>query len=132
MTDVDPVNHEKIALVEEAVSVDTRRVETGRVRVRTVVDDEPVVVAATLTGNYVTVDRMPVGRVVDAVPTVRQEGEVTIIPVVEERIRVIRELILVEEVHVRSVPTADPVEQTVTRRVMRAVIEREATTKETN
>ncbi|MGI4958376.1 MAG: DUF2382 domain-containing protein, partial [Janthinobacterium lividum] len=44
---VDP-SVERLQLVEEMVRVDKRTIETGRVRVRTVVDEEPVVVSATL------------------------------------------------------------------------------------
>ncbi|QYE37148.1 YsnF/AvaK domain-containing protein (plasmid) [Polymorphobacter sp. PAMC 29334] len=120
-----------IQLVEETARIDTRTVETGKVRVRTVVDEEPVVVSATLSGNYVTVDRIAIDRVVDTVPPPREVDGVMIISVVEERLRVVRELVLVEEVHMRDVRTADPFEQTVTRRVMRAVIERESTNRET-
>ena len=88
-------------------------------------------VAATLAGNYVTVDRVAINRVVAAVPPPREVDGVTIMSVVEERLRVVRELILVEEVHLRSVTTSDPIEQILTRRVMRAVVEREDLTKET-
>ncbi len=123
---------QSLPLVEETLRVDTRRVETGRVRVRTIVDEEPVVVAATLAGNYVTVDRVAIGHVVNSAPPPREVDGVTIVSVVEERLRVVRELILVEEVHIRSVPTSDPVEQTVTRRVMRAVVERESMPEENN
>lgn len=120
-----------IQLVEETARIDTRTVETGKVRVRTVVDEEPVVVSATLSGNYVTVDRIAIDRVVDTVPPPREVDGVLIISVVEERLRVVRELVLVEEVHMRDVRTADPFEHTVTRRVMRAVIERESTNRKT-
>ncbi|UAJ10593.1 DUF2382 domain-containing protein [Glacieibacterium megasporae] len=120
-----------IKLVKETLRVDTRQVETGRVRVRTIIDEESVVVSATLSGNYVTVDRIAMNRVVDVVPPPREVDGVMIISVVEERLRVVRELVLVEEVHMRDVRTADPFEQTVTRRVMRAVIEREPTNRET-
>ncbi len=120
-----------LQLVEETVRVDKCTVETGRVRVRTVVDDEPVIVSATLSGNYVTVDRVAVDRAIDAVPPPREVDGVMIISVVEERLRVVRELVLVEEVHMRNVRTSDPIEQTVIRRVMRAVVEREAPNRET-
>ena len=120
-----------LQLVEETLRVDTRTVETGRVRVRTIVDEEPVVVSATLSSNYVTVDRVAIDRIVDAVPPPREVDGVMIISVVEERLRVVRELVLVEEVHVRDVRTADPVEQTVMRRTMRAVVERDSTPRET-
>ena len=117
----------RLQLVEETLRVDKQAVETGRVRVRTVVDAEPVVVSATLTGNYVTVDRITIDRVVDAVPPPREVDGVMIISVVEERLRVVRELVLVEEVHMRDVRTSEPFEQTVSRRVMRAVVERDST-----
>ncbi len=119
-----------IHLVEETVHVDKLAVETGRVRVRTIVDEEPVVVSTILSGNYVTVDRVAIDRVVDTVPPPREVDGVMIISVVEERLRIVRELVLVEEVHMRDVRTADPIEQTVTRRVMRAVVERESTKQE--
>ncbi|MGI4881323.1 MAG: DUF2382 domain-containing protein [Janthinobacterium lividum] len=121
---------ESLQLVEEVLRLDKNVRETGRVRVRTVVDEEPVVLSATLSGNYVTIDRVAVNRIVDAVPPVREVDGVTIIPVVEERLRVVRELVLVEEVHMRNVRTADPVEQTVVRRVMHAVVERETSNRE--
>lgn len=120
-----------LQLVEETLRVDKRAVETGRVVVRTVVDEEPVVVSTTLSGNYVTIDRVAIGRVVDAVPPPREVDGVMIVSVVEERLRIVRELVLVEEVPMRDVRTSDPVEQTVTRRVMRAVIERQPATRET-
>ncbi len=46
---------------------------------------------------------MPVGRVVDEAPAARAEGDTTIIPVVEERLVVVKQLFLVEEIHVRHV-----------------------------
>ena len=116
-----------LQLVEETLRVDKRIVETGRVRVRTIIDEEPVVVSATLSSNYVTVDRVAIDRVVDAVPPPREVDGVMIISVVEERLRVVRELVLVEEVHMRDVRTSEPFEQTVSRRVMRAVVERDST-----
>ncbi|MGI4880989.1 MAG: DUF2382 domain-containing protein, partial [Janthinobacterium lividum] len=84
-----------------------------------------------LIGNYVTVDRVAINRVVDAAPPPREVDGVVIISVVEERLRVVRELVLVEEVHMRDVQTSEPFEQTVSRRVMRAVIERDQIQQET-
>ena len=120
-----------LQLVEETLRVDTREVETGRVRVRTIVDEEPVLMSATLSGNHVTVDRIKINQIVDAVPPPREVDGVMIISVVEERLRIVRELVLVEEVHMRDVRTSAPVEQTITRRVMRAVVEREPVRTET-
>jgi stress response protein YsnF len=49
----------------------------------------------------VEIGRVPVGRPVDTMPPVRQEGDTTIVPVVEEIIVVGRRLILKEEVRIR-------------------------------
>jgi hypothetical protein len=49
----------------------------------------------------VSVERVPVNRIVDAVPETRQEGDVTIIPVIEEVITVEKRLLLREEVRIR-------------------------------
>lgn len=54
-----------IQLVAETACIKKRAVETGRVGVRTIVDEEPMIVSATLSGNYVTVDRVKINRVVD-------------------------------------------------------------------
>lgn len=51
--------------------------------------------------DEVSVERVPVNRIVDAVPETRQEGDVTIIPVIEEVITVEKRLLLREEVRIR-------------------------------
>jgi len=61
---------------------------------RDVVIDEP------LFGEDVTVERVQVNRLVDAAPQSRQDGDTTIIPVVEEVITVQKRLLLREEVRI--------------------------------
>ncbi len=87
-------------LSEEAV-VTTRQLLRRRVRVRTVTRERPRVLRESLAREEVTVERVAIGRQVDAIPPVRTEGDVTILPVVEERLVVERRLFLVEEVRVR-------------------------------
>jgi stress response protein YsnF len=70
------------------------------------------------------IDRVPVGRQVDAVPAVRQEGDVTIIPIVEERLVVERRLFLKEEVRIRRVRTREKHQESVTLRYQEAVVTR--------
>lgn len=91
-----------LSLVEERVHVDTRRVETARVRVHRRVEthDEPVDVLAWR--EHVAIERVPVNRVVEQPPAVRHEGDTTIVPVLEERIVTIRQLVLVEELHIKT------------------------------
>lgn len=60
-------------------------------------------VSAELSHEHIVVDRVAVGRVVASAPPIREEGDVTIMPVVEEELVVVRRLILKEEVHLRRV-----------------------------
>ncbi|HEV2558062.1 MAG TPA: YsnF/AvaK domain-containing protein [Microvirga sp.] len=116
---------ERIPLVEEEVRIDKRTVERGRVRVRTVTDEVEEMARATLDGETVEVDRVPVDRMVEVAPEIRTEGDVTIIPVVEEVLVVEKRLVLKEELHVRRRRTTEEVEVPVTVRRQRAVVERE-------
>jgi stress response protein YsnF len=65
------------------------------------------VVQEDLHHDQVVVERVAIGRVIDAVPPVRQEGDVTILSVVEEVLVVERRLVLKEEVHLRRVRTTE-------------------------
>lgn len=127
------VDEERLQLVEETLRFGKREVVTGIVRVRTVVEEVPVSYRDMLASETVEIERVPIGTVVDAVPPVREADGVTIISVVEERVRVVRELVLVEEVRMRRVRSEAMFETTSSRRVMRAVVEREpAIQQETN
>jgi stress response protein YsnF len=59
------------------------------------------------------------------VPPVSHEGDITIIPVVEEIVVVERRLVLKEEVRVRRVSTKEQHQETVVLRQQEAVITRE-------
>ena len=122
MTDVQEA--EVIPLVEEELRVDKRSVSTGKVRVRTVVDTVEEVARADLEEERVEVTRVPVGREVQAAPAVRTEGDVTIVPVLEEVLVVETRLVLKEELHIRRHLARENVEVPVTLRKERAVVER--------
>lgn len=68
--------------------------------------------------------RVSVDRKIDAIPDVVTEGELTIIPVVEERLVVTRELYLREEIHIRRVERTETVEVEATTRRQTSQIER--------
>lgn len=116
---------EVIEIVSEEASVEKRDVVTGKVRVstRTRTRSEPV--AAVLNEEHVTVERVPINRDVDAAPEVRTEGDLTIIPVVEEVLVVEKRLVLREELHVRRTVSQHPVETEIALREQYAVIERQ-------
>jgi uncharacterized protein (TIGR02271 family) len=115
---------ELIPIVEEEVRVDKREVVTGRVRIRTIVETIEETARASLDGETVEVQRVPIDRVVDVAPQVRNEGDVTVIPVVEEVVVVEKRLVLKEELHIRRHRTTESVEIPVTLRKQRAIVER--------
>jgi len=78
-----------------------------------------------LTQVRVEIERVPIDRAVDVVPPIRQEGDITIIPVVEEIVVVERRLVLNEEVRVRRVSTKEQHRETVVLRQQDAVVTRE-------
>ena len=89
-----------LAIEKVAISKRVRRTLVRASRSTTIRNQT---VTADLKHEHVVVERVTVGRVVDAVPPVRQEGDVTIISVVEEEVVITRRLILKEEVHLRRV-----------------------------
>ncbi len=113
-----------VPVFEENLSVNKRVVETARVRVSRVTHDYQQIVDELLQHEKVEVERVPVDRPVDAMPSVRQEGDVTIIPVVEEVLKIERHLVLKEEVHIRRVMHTERHQETVTLRKRDAVISR--------
>ena len=113
----------RIPIVEEQAHVAKRMVEGERVSVRTEVHTREELVTGTLTVEALDVERRPVERAVSAAPPPREEGDATIISIVEERLVVSKQLYVVEEVIVRRIASQEPVSAPVTLRAMRAVVE---------
>ena len=78
-----------------------------------------------LTHERVEIERVPIGRQIDAVPADRQEGDTTIIPVVEEVVVVHRQLVLREEIRMRRVRIMEHHRETVSLREQEATVERD-------
>ena len=78
-----------------------------------------------LTSERVEIETIPMNLQIDAVPEVRQEGDTTIVPVVEERLVVKRQLLLKEEVRIRRVRSTERHQQTVKLRYQEAVVTRQ-------
>lgn len=117
-----------VPLVEEALRVGKRRVETGRLRISLSTEREERVVRETLRSEHADVERVAIGRELaegEAAPTVRREADGTlVVPVLEEILVVERRLVLREELRLRVSATEEAVEETVTLRRQQAVIER--------
>jgi len=89
-----------IPLIEEQIQVGKRLVETGKVQLHKSVETYDVTLDEPLAVKTWTVERIRRNEVVEQAPLMRQEGETTIYPIVEERLVMTRELVLIEEVHV--------------------------------
>lgn len=116
-----------IPLHDESVTVGKQRVERSRVRVSTRISEREEMVREALEQEEATVTRVPIDREIDAYPGIRQEGDVTVIPLVEEVLVVERRLVLREELHIRKSRRTVEVEQPVILRSEEAVVERVAT-----
>ena len=112
-----------VPLAEEIAHLEKITVVTGKVTVRTVVDHVAQLIETSLSGETVHVERVLVDQEVSAAPQVRTEGDVTIIPVLEERLVIEKRLVLVEEVRVTIRRTIENAELPIEVRKQRAVID---------
>ena len=124
MTDRLEQDREVIPLVEERAVILKRKKLTGGLRVRTVVRESEEVIDQPLTTDEVEVERVPVDRWVEAPVPIRQEGETTIITLLEEVAVVEKRLRATEEVRITRRRTTRQAAQHVTLRREEAVVER--------
>jgi uncharacterized protein (TIGR02271 family) len=115
---------EVLPVIEEQLEVGRRRVETGAVRVRKLVHEQTVDVPGQSITERVRTERVAIGRVVQQRPEVRQEGDTVVVPVVEERVVVHTELVLVEEIRITTHREVRDQAQAVTLHREEAVVER--------
>jgi uncharacterized protein (TIGR02271 family) len=115
---------EIIELAEEQLRVSKREVERGRVVIRTQVEEREEIAEAALRQEDVTVERVPIGRMIEAAPPMREEDGVLIVPVLEERLVVMTELVLKEEIRITKKSRTEVVREPVRLRSERVEIER--------
>jgi uncharacterized protein (TIGR02271 family) len=120
----NPLDQVVIPLHAEEVSIGKKQVATGRVKVSTVTHSREELVQQLLQNERIEVERIPMGQVVAKVPEVRTEGDVTIIPVVEETVVLQRQLVLKEEVRIRRIRETQNYQERVILRQQEAVITR--------
>lgn len=119
-----------IPVLEEVATLSKRTVVTGVATVEKQIESRHHVISEVLQTGGASVDRVPVGTVVDAAnpPQVRTENGVTIIPVLEEVLVVEKRLMLKEELHIRQYVDETLSSQEVTLQIERVVLKhREAT-----
>lgn len=113
-----------LPLMEERATVSAERRITGRVRVSTPTEAVETMLPVDLSEVSVDVTRIPMDRALDEMPGVVTDGDLTIIPVVEERVVVTRQLFLREEIHIRRTVRRETTDIPVTTRKQTATVER--------
>jgi uncharacterized protein (TIGR02271 family) len=127
-----PTDKEVVPVVEETAVVRKERVATETVRLRKRVHEDEEVLDVPVQTETIEVERVPVGRWLDAPADVRHEGDTTVYPVVEEVLVVEKRLRLVEEVRVTRRQETRHVQERVGLRREEIVVEREAASRDPN
>lgn len=121
---IEDVAREQVPLVEESLAVEKVRRITGVVRAKTETHEDTVIVDEPLLAEQVIIERVPMDRWIDHPVAVREEGDTTIIPVVEEVVVLEKRLKLVEEVRVTKQRLTKNQPQSVPVRRQKLVVER--------
>lgn len=87
---------------QEEILVSKQQQVTGQLHVERRTEEKVIPVKATLLSNKAEVDVLPIGKYIDAIPTSREEEGVTVIPVYEEHIEIIKKIYLKEEIRIRQ------------------------------
>lgn len=121
MSDLDDSRPAAVPIMEEQLRIGRRTVETDRVRVRTIVEERPETIRASIERGLVDVERVPVFREVTQAPDPREEGDTLIVAIVEERL--VKRSFVIEELHIRRRSVIEQAELSAPVRVIRAEIE---------
>ncbi len=118
---------ESIPLAEEQAEVSTTRVVDRRIRIQRSTTSAEQLLEAELWREEVEITRVEKNEPVEEgyFPQVRQEGEVLIVPVIEEQVEIIRRHILKEEVHIHKLKKREHFQQQVTLRSQEIEINKE-------
>lgn len=119
-----------VPIVEEQLHVSKRVVPTGTVRLNKTVQTYETALDEPLAIRTYDIERIVLNQPVEAAPGIRQEGDSTIYPVVEEQAIITKQLILREEIRVTRRDTERRDQQTVTLRREHVEIERSAAGKD--
>lgn len=113
-----------IPLVAEELKIGREQVLTGGVRVHKKVEERAETIIEPILQEKVTVERVAVNRYVDSAPPVRYEGDVMIVPLVEEVLVIEKRLVVREEIRITKSREQTERRQEVVLRSERAEIER--------
>jgi uncharacterized protein (TIGR02271 family) len=90
-----------VPVLAEELNVEMQSVVTGGVRVHKRVVERTEVVDQPIQAEEVDVERIPINQIIETAPAIRYEGDVIVVPLVEEVIVTEKRLMLREEVRIR-------------------------------
>jgi len=91
-----------IPVIEEEITVGKQVVESGKVRISKQAREIEKLVDIPLLHEEVSIERVAMNQIVQERLAVRYDGDTLIIPVIEERVVIQKQLVLVEELHVKK------------------------------
>jgi uncharacterized protein (TIGR02271 family) len=115
-----------VPVIEEIAQIEKRTVHKGGYRITKHVSTRQETVDELLRDQHVTVERRPMGRRLEGpdIPEQRYEGDVLVIPVVEEILVTEKHLVLVEEIRITRLQATHRNSHQVTLRKEEVSIER--------
>ncbi|AUY23981.1 MAG: DUF2382 domain-containing protein [Mixta calida] len=119
--------HEIIPLAEEQAEVTTTRVVDRRIRIHRSTTTAEKLLETELWHEEVEIKHIEKNETLEEgyFPQVRQEGDVLVVPVIEEQVEIIRRHILKEEVHIHKLKKNEQFQQKVTLRSQEIEISKE-------
>nr|WP_024966726.1 YsnF/AvaK domain-containing protein [Pantoea sp. IMH] len=118
---------EIMPLAEEEVTLSKQREVDSRLRLERTTHSVDKLLEAELTRDEVHIEHVAKNQLLtsDDSPQVRQEGEVLIIPVIEEQVEIIRRKVLKEEIHIHKRTKTELFRESVTLRNQEVTITKE-------
>ena len=88
-----------VPLIAEEIVIGKKTVETGGIRVHKTVREDVQRIDEPIIREHLDVERVPINQFVETAPAIRYEGDVMIVPVLEEVVVTQKRLLLREEIH---------------------------------
>ena len=99
--ELDPTDKElSIPIIQEVVDVAVQQHVTGTVHLEKRVHEHEQVINQELISETIAIERISINRYIDEPAVMRQEGDVTIVPVMEEIVITKKQLVLKEEIRI--------------------------------
>ncbi|MDY0922613.1 DUF2382 domain-containing protein [Leclercia sp. CFBP8987] len=116
-----------VTLAEERLELGTKKVVDRRVRITRATRVDEKNITAELTQENADIKRFAKNEVLEAqnIPQIRQEGDVTIIPIIEERVEIIKHYVLTEEIHIIKKRSTERHQEIITLRSQEIIISTE-------